>query len=426
MISTVAHAAETAEAIYAKAYGNIYKNNTSAAIRILEKGLATYPDCAFLYAGLGDAYLKEGNYDKALDYYTNAQRKKYALDNYKIDFYNANLQKTMSDISNGINSLFVATKNTDNTVVYRNINSLLNEDYMNLSFITDMYLNTADEALNNINNLKNSGKKEEAVKSYLQLLSANPKNFQVANNLGVTLFELKDYQLAEKYLKTALENNKESAIIYNNLAIVQLYLKNYKDMETNFNEALKYNSEYFPAINNKVIAKIRRDLELYQPQNANTLLDIAKKDNENYYALRTLAKIYFVRGDFASANNILKPLNSTYNFKLYTQKAYTAYKNYDLDNALTYINKAISLYSDNSIDYSTRGRIYTDLGRYNEAKNDFAKALNKDKKNYMVYYYQAKMFNKAGDTTSSHNALTQFVSLKRGNTKSSNLSLLLN
>ena len=319
---------ETAESLYAKAYGNIYKNDTRAAIRIFEKALVTYPDCDFLYAGMGDAYLKSGNYVKALDCYTNAQRKKYATENYKIDFYNANLQKTMSDVNNAINVLFPLTKNTESSVVYKNIFNLLNENYTNLSLILDSYQNTTDENLNSINNIKNSGNKEDAVKKYLQLLSSNPKDFKSANNLGVTLFELKDYQLAEKYLKIALENNKESSLILNNLAVTELYLHNYKDMDFYFSEALKYNADNVAATNNQVIAQIKKDLDGYQAQNANVLLDIIKKDNENYYASRTLAKIYFVKGDFKSANNILQPLNSSYNFKLYTQKAYTAYKSY--------------------------------------------------------------------------------------------------
>ena len=416
---------ETAESLYAKAYGNIYKNDTRAAIRIFEKALVTYPDCAFLYAGMGDAYLKSGNYVKALDCYTNAQRKKYATENYKIDFYNANLQKTMSDVNNAINVLFPLTKNTESSVVYKNIFNLLNENYTNLSLILDSYQNTTDENLNSINNIKNSGNKEDAVKKYLQLLSSNPKDFKSANNLGVTLFELKDYQLAEKYLKIALENNKESSLILNNLAVTELYLHNYKDMDFYFSEALKYNADNVAATNNQVIAQIKKDLDGYQAQNANVLLDIIKKDNENYYASRTLAKIYFVKGDFKSANNILQPLNSSYNFKLYTQKAYTAYKSYNLNDALSYINKAISLYSDNGIYYVIKGRILAESGNYSEAKNNFDKALSKDKKNIIVYYYLAQMFNKAGDNVSAQNSLRQFVTLKKGNSESSNLTLLL-
>ena len=340
---------ETAETIYAKAYGALYKNNIKEATKLFERGQEFYPDCAFLYAGMGDIYLKEGNFDKALDYYTIAQRKKYALDVYKIDFYNAYLQKNMEEISNGLNQLISATKNSDNPILYKNIKYIMNENYEKTKLVTELYLNTQDEDLNKVNNYKIAGKKETALRGYLKLLNQNPQNFQAANNAGVTLFELKDYQLAEKYLKQGLEHNPNSPIILNNLAIVDLYQKEYKEMENNFAAALKAKSDYLPAINNKAIAYIHKGLEFYQPENIDSILDIIKKNNEDYFATRTLAKIYFIKGDFKSSFNILKPLNSTYNFKLYTQKAYSAYKANNTEEALNLINKAISLYSDNSI-----------------------------------------------------------------------------
>ena len=59
LFSNVAFAdVETAETIYAKAYAHIYKNSPRTAISIFQKGINTYPNCAFLYAGMGDAYLK--------------------------------------------------------------------------------------------------------------------------------------------------------------------------------------------------------------------------------------------------------------------------------------------------------------------------------------------------------------------------------
>ncbi len=425
LVFSVKASTETAETIYAKAYGNLYKGNTHEAIRILDKAISTYPDCAFLYAGMGDAYLKEGNFDKAINYYTIAQRQKYAIDIYKIDFYNATLQKNMKDIQVAVDTLISTTKISDNPTLFLNIKHILNENYAKTTLITDIYYNSEDEELTRINNLRLAGNKEEALKGYLKLLSANPKNFQAANNAGVTFFDLKDYQLAEKYLKTALDINKEAPLILNNLAIVNLYQKNYNDMENNFNEALKLKSDYIPAINNKVIANIHRDLDFFQAQNIDSILDIIKKDNENYYAMRTLAKIYTVKGDYDNANNILLPLNSTYNFKLYTQKAYVALKYQDYNNALLHVNKAISLYSDNSIDYLLRARILTALARYGEAQADFQKALEKNRKNVTVYYYQARMFNKYGNTETANTFLKKYFESKKGNTQSANLRKIL-
>jgi len=412
---------ESAESLYAKAYGALYKNNPLEAIRIFEKGQKYYPDCAFLFAGMGDVYYKEGNLEKALEYYTLAQRKKHSQDIYKIDFYNAHLQKTTQEISESLNKLFEATKKSNNPILYKNINNILDENFEQTTLVTEIYQNTTDTNLNAANVLKNTDKKEDAITAYLKILNTNPKDFRAANNVGVTLFELKDYELSEKYLNQALENNPNSALILNNLALVNLRKKNFQKMEENFNSALKIKGDYFPAINNRAIANIHRGLQFYQPENIQSILDVIKKDPENNYAKRTLSKMYLLKGDFENANNILEPINSTYNFKLYTQKAFTAYKNKQNEKALEYINKAILFYSDNSLDYEIRGRILTEQGKYKEALTNYKTALEKDPKNTRVLFYQAKTLYKTGQKLEAQNKIREFINSKKGNSQTSQL-----
>jgi len=391
LISQTSFAAETAESIYARAYGKLYQNNTNEAIKIFEKGITNYPDCAFLYAGMADAYLKDGNLDKAINLYTISQTKKYSSEIYKIDFYNANLQKNMKNINNAIDTTIQATKISENKLLYKNINYLLNEKYSQTILMTEDFTDNSNAELTRINMVKNSGKKEEALRGYLQMLTINPNSYQAANNAGVTLIELKDYQLAEKYLTKAIELNPNSPIPYNNLGITYLNLQNYSKMEDNFKTALKLNNNYIHAINNQVIARIHKDLAFYKPENINAILDIIKKDNENYYAARTLAKIYFLKGEYQNAFDIILPLNSNYNFKLYTHKAYIALKAGETQSALNYINNAISLYSDTPVDYELKGRILTALGNFEEARENFQKALDKNKKNFNSYYYNVSL-----------------------------------
>ena len=336
-------ATDSAEAIYAKAYAQIYKGNEKSAIATFTKGISYYPDCAFLYAGMGDAYRKDGNLSKALDYYTQAQQKKYAIDNYKIDFYSTRLQKNMKDITDALDNLLASTRDNDNALLFKNINLIMNEKYTSTTLVTEMYQNTSDEELNRLNKLKSSGQTESAIKGYIALLNANPKNFQAANNAGATLIEQKDYALAKKYLEQALSVNSNSAIIYNNIGVLNYYQGKFSDMENNFAQSLKINPNYLFAINNKQVAKIRAELDYYKSDNVESILDIIKKDIENQYAARTLAKIYYYKGDFRNANSILEPLNSNYNFKLYTQKGLVSYKAQDYSSALNYINKAITL-----------------------------------------------------------------------------------
>ena len=423
IINTTWASSITAEMIYAKAYGALFKGNTKEAIRILEKSKNYYPDCAFLYAGLGDAYLKEKNFDKAIENYYLAQTKKDSIDIYKIDFYNANLQKNMQAISASLNELFEATKTLDKPVLYENINLILNEEYTKTQILSEMYLNTQDSALNQINNIKAGGKSEQALQGYLKILSANPKDFRAANNAGVTLYELNDFELAEKYFLLGLENNPNSPIILNNLAIINLYKGDFKKMDEYLSAALKAEGNYLPAINNKAVLRIYKELSLYKTENVQTIIDIIKRDFENHYATRVLSKIYFVKGDFKSADVILEALDSSYNFKLYTQKAYSALKNNELNKALDFINKAIELYSDNSVDYEVRGRIYSEMQDYQNAILSYKTALEKEHKSANIKYFYARTLYASGQKTLATTLMKEFVSAKKGNSQSSNLKL---
>ena len=413
----------TAEMIYAKAYGALFKGNTKEAIRILEKSKSYYPDCAFLYAGLGDAYLKEKNYSKAIENYHLAQTKKDAIDIYKIDFYNANLQKNMQEISFSLNELFEATKTFDKPVLYQNINFILNEEYTKTQILSELYLNTQDSYLNQVNEIKASGKNEQALQGYLQLLAINPKNFMAANNAGVTLYELNDFELAEKYLLLGLENAPNSPIILNNLAVINLYKGDFTKMDEFITNALKAQNNYLPAINNKAILRIYKELSFYKSENVETIINIIQKDFENNYATRILSKIYFVKGDFKSASKILEAIESSYNFKLYTQKAYTSLKNNEQNQGLAFINKAIELYSDNSIDYEIKARIYNSMKDYQSAIENYKIALKKENKSANLKYHYARTLYNCGQKTEATNMMKEFITTKKGNSQSSNIKL---
>ncbi|MCR4881235.1 MAG: tetratricopeptide repeat protein [bacterium] len=419
--NAIAASAETAEAIYAKAYSQLYKNNTKSAISTFTRGIHSYPDCAFLYAGMGDAYRKEENYTKALEYYTQAQQKKNAIDNYKIDFYSTKLEKDNQNIRNAVIELFEASKDVDYQLLFKNINMIMDEKYTQTVLLTEIYQNTSNSEINRANQLKKSGQNDAALKIYLKVLSSNPQNFQAANNAGAALIDLRDYILARKYLEQADSISPNSSIILNNLALVNLYQRRYSEMEKTLEKMRK---ESFVEKNNAAVINVQAAASYYQSQNIESIIDIIKSDTTNYYAARTLAEIYFIKENFDNANKILEPLESGYNFKLYMQKAYTALKTSNNSAALTYINKAITMYSDSSYEYEIRGRIYYAMGRYQEAIADFKTALAKDKKNENVYYYYARALNKAGDSVGATNMMRNFVSLKKGNPQTSFLKIL--
>lgn len=416
---------DTAETLYAKAYGNIYKNNQREAIRIFEKAIKTYPDCAYLYAGLGDVYLKQNNLNKAIEMYEKAQQMKYSRDIYKIDFYYANLLKTYQDINKAMKELFKATNHNNSTDIIKNIKFILEEEYSKTFFITEWYLNTNDTSLNYANSIKNNGKLELALKEYLKILSENPQNFHAANNAALTLLELKDYNLAEKYIKMALELNPNSALILNNLAVINSYQNKYTDMHTNFEKAMKIKQHYLPLQINIPVAQIHKNLNLYTSQTVDTILDIIKKDNENYYAIITLAQIYLLKEDYQSAKNILETINPEYNYKISYLKALTSYKNNDLKTALEYINKADNLFQNQAKDYLLKAKIYTSMQNYEFANSNFKYAIETKENIPNLYYYQAIYEQSIGNKNKSNSLLKEFVKQNNGNTNIDYWNVLL-
>ena len=212
-------------------------------------------------------------------------------------------------------------------------------------------------------------------------------------------------------------------IILNNLAVINLYKGDFTKMDEFITNALKAQNNYLPAINNKAILRIYKELSFYKSENVETIINIIQKDFENNYATRILSKIYFVKGDFKSASKILEARESSYNFKLYTQKAYTSLKNNEPNQGLAFINKAIELYSDNSIDYEIKARIYNSMKDYQSAIENYKIALKKENKSANLKYHYARTLYNCGQKIEATNMMKEFITTKKGNSQSSNIKL---
>ena len=194
----------TPEQYYAKAYGYMVKNNTGEAKKLFEKAITEYPDRGFLYAGLGDTYLKEKNYPKALDLYISAQKKDAKNPIYKINYYDALIKKVETEAETAKRDLIKSTRYGNNEIVYKNIEYIMQERFSSLEFITDIF--------GDINNIS----------------SSTEEDYKKLNNLGVQNIRQKNYIEAEKYLLKALSLSDKSPYILNNLGVANFYQKNYK------------------------------------------------------------------------------------------------------------------------------------------------------------------------------------------------------
>ncbi|MDD3593825.1 MAG: tetratricopeptide repeat protein [Candidatus Gastranaerophilales bacterium] len=387
----------TAQMIYADAYGHLIKNNLFESKRLYEKGIKIYPNSSFLYAGLGDVYLKEKKYDKALEYYTQAQRKSPANPNYKISFYNVMAEKINAKIQSSVELFFAASKNaTDNAVIAKNIMAVNNEDYTALRFITDFYQDFNDKDLQEGNQERFNGKYDKAVKAYQNTLLKAPDNYKALNNIALLYMDKKDFKTALVYLKKSEENNKNSSYIYNNLAVCSFYLNNYNEMNSYFDKALKSYKDYSSVYNNRAAAEIYIALNSFNNQNIAALAGIAKSHPDNIFAKRTLASLYNLKGDYSNAAAVINTANNAYNFNLFYLKALYNFKNKDYLTANADIDKAISLYSSNPDFFILKARILSATGDLSGAAEYFEKSISKRPSNNTIYYYYAQSLAKIG------------------------------
>ena len=80
--------------------------------------------------------------------------------------------------------------------------------------------------------------------------------------------------------------------------------------------------------------------------------------------------------------------------------------------ALAEYNLAISLQPNRSVQFSNRGEVYVDQGKYDEAMADFNKAIKiSDSQVYFAYYYRGLLYEELGDVMSARQDLQKAADL---------------
>ncbi len=353
----------TPEQYYAKAYGNMVKNNTGEAKKLFEKAISEFPDKGFLYAGMGDTYLKEKNYAKALDLYTKAQKKDLKNPTYKINYYDCLIQKIKNEIDTTKRELIKSTKFGNNEIVYKNIEYLMQEKFSSLEFALEVF-NEAD------------------------IVSNAGDDYKKLNNAGVQYIREKNYTEAEKYLIKALALNDKSPYIWNNLGVTSFYLKNYKKADEYFKNAQNLDKASQTITNNIAVNDLLSALNSYTSVNINTMKTILSENPSNNYARKVLADMYYYQNDYKNAELMINPLVVEYNPNIFYEKALISYKNGNYTKAYQDIERAIKLSSDVTNFHVLRARILTSQKNYTEAKRSFS-MINRRDFSADKYYYQA-------------------------------------
>jgi tetratricopeptide (TPR) repeat protein len=175
-----------------------------AAIDLLLDGIGFFPDKPELHETLGTAYNRTGQFQKAIDQYTQALR------------INPGFMPARSNMAGCYNNQGVkyAESGQWEKAVEAYTEALrfapgMKEAERNISAA---YWNRAVE-------LSKAGRDSEAIEAYKQFLARDPNNKEAYNNLGAVYFRTAQYQKAAAAFKSALDLDPGSKEIRHNLAI---------------------------------------------------------------------------------------------------------------------------------------------------------------------------------------------------------------
>ncbi len=292
----------------------VKKNDFRKDIQISEKALKVDPSSAYAYNSLGDAYLYQDLYDKAIPNYLQA---------IKID-------STYIDPLNGLANAYYYQRDYDKAIPVYNKAIRLNPKfafgYFNLANVyfiqrdynhalvnyqkavelDSTYVNAYQRLGNTLSKL---GAYRKAIVSYQKALKLSPESPVIYNGLGNVYYNLKSYDTSIVYHKKAV-------------ALSPMNSYNYNDLGASYDELNK---------NDEAIADYKKAIEL---------------DTTNALACANLAYVY-------------KKIK-------------------DYDNAVVYYKMALRQRPGNAFIYNAIGNVYKDTKDYKNQIYYYKKALDAD------------------------------------------------
>ena len=183
-------------------------------IENIEEKDKTYLD----YILLGNSYLEQNKYDKAIKYYKSAINI-----NPKDDVGYVNLGLAYEEIDANKEAIKLYLKAIK-------INSNRDQTYYNIGIA---YGKEKDY--------------ENAIKSYQKAIEINPKKVEAYNNMGNIFLEINKFEKTIEIFLQAIEINPKRADTYYNLGIAYLKLKSYKNAIEAYRKVLEINNKDYEA-----------------------------------------------------------------------------------------------------------------------------------------------------------------------------------
>lgn len=387
-VSAVTSGAEkSAMLVNAKAYGYFLKKDYSSALNMYKRAISIHPRYAPFYDGIGDVYLKMGNYGQAYANYSTASKLLPSNSLYKIHAHKAIYESYSSQIAEAKYMLAKASElSSGNSRVTSNILNLNNYNLKNLEYITDIYQNVKDLNLSKGNAAFWLDKHPQAVKFYIESTKSKKFGYQAYNNLGLLYLNNNSFNNAISYIKQSIKKNPNSYIAYNNLGIVHAKKKSFESADKYFGIALGKNAKYYPAYNNKAVARLNY-VTAKMGTSIKFLETILGYEPHNLAAVNLLADFYKLRSDYERAVKIYEPniKNISNNSRLLKEYADMLLHVNRYNDALEFYRKASSINNEDSEVFLGMARAYEKLGSSKEAFWNYKNAIRVNPKNHEAY-----------------------------------------
>lgn len=196
---------------------------------------------------------------------------------------------------------------------------------------------------------------EERIKNYEKSINANPQNLDAIINLANAQDEIGEYDKALANYNKALELDDKCALAYNNRGFTYYQKKEYEKALNDYNKAIFLNPKLQIAEDNK--QKLINELK-NKPEYTK-ILEESKKETQNY-------KYYFNLGLAEARNGNLTEAEEAY-------------------------DKSIDLNPHYAPCYLFKGILKHSQEKYEEAKENYTKAIEEDEKTVDAYFNRAQI-----------------------------------
>ena len=258
-----------------------------------------------------------------------------------------------------------------------------------------------------------SGRFKEALKCFRRAVKLNAGVAEIHNNLGLTLHDLREYRLAIGAYDDAISIKPENSESYYNKGNSHFQLKEYQLAISNYEAALEINDQNTEVLGNLGVAlqeagRLAEAIKVYQkvivakPEDSKTYnnLGTALRDLSDFEGALTsymkaisidpifeeahlnLGLVYREVGQLENSRDSLKTavkLNDRF-VEAHYQLGNTYTRLQQSQNALKYYKTALEQRPDYVDVYDAVGRLLLELGRFDDAKQNFHKVLDLDPK----------------------------------------------